>query len=590
MLTVRYKCMQALAMQIGWIRNPSPYVTWWKDSVLISDKFSAKQGGVMVNELTIPALSREDLHQGFECQAANNNITKPSTTRVLLELVFLNAKVVDSRPPAVITWWKGSEKMTSTKTSFLGDSNISRSVLTFTPSAEDNGKYISCRADNPDIPDSAQENGRKLRVNFKPIVEVRSRDNTSDVIEGSNVFLECHVAANPWINTIKWFFNDKSLLDSGIAALDSTTSTLMLRKVNNSNVGAYSCAATNTQGTGSSNKIKLNVKYRPVCQNSGTVIIGAGLQESVEIKCKVEADPADLKFTWLFKGVDSENELKNFRIKGKSSVVRVLPTNFNDFGTFYCSAKNTIGLQNKPCIFKLIHAGFNQEYLIHLLIELHEIHEFHMIVAKPQLGSCIYLILPTRSSSCNSIGPPHTPTNCTISNRTSSTLTIECVAGYNGGLNQTFFMEVFEDFRNRILFNATSEDKPKFVASGLPSGTLFTLTVYSSNVKGQSDRFVINSRTLGEDYFADALQVIDEAEELISVSNRKGLEINLSKTEVMLNKHVVIPPIRTGNVTWDQFIQGKLTRLDYEKYLKVYVYEWKSNVINIPIFSSHYIH
>ncbi|KAG1671856.1 B-cell receptor CD22 [Nymphon striatum] len=543
MLTVRYKCMQALAMQIGWIRNPSPYVTWWKDSVLISDKFSAKQGGVMVNELTIPALSREDLHQGFECQAANNNITKPSTTRVLLELVFLNAKVVDSRPPAVITWWKGSEKMTSTKTSFLGDSNISRSVLTFTPSAEDNGKYISCRADNPDIPDSAQENGRKLRVNFKPIVEVRSRDNTSDVIEGSNVFLECHVAANPWINTIKWFFNDKSLLDSGIAALDSTTSTLMLRKVNNSNVGAYSCAATNTQGTGSSNKIKLNVKYRPVCQNSGTVIIGAGLQESVEIKCKVEADPADLKFTWLFKGVDSENELKNFRIKGKSSVVRVLPTNFNDFGTFYCSAKNTIGLQNKPCIFKLIHAG-----------------------------------------------PPHTPTNCTISNRTSSTLTIECVAGYNGGLNQTFFMEVFEDFRNRILFNATSEDKPKFVASGLPSGTLFTLTVYSSNVKGQSDRFVINSRTLGEDYFADALQVIDEAEELISVSNRKGLEINLSKTEVMLNKHVVIPPIRTGNVTWDQFIQGKLTRLDYEKYLKVYVYEWKSNVINIPIFSSHYIH
>ncbi|KAG1671861.1 B-cell receptor CD22 [Nymphon striatum] len=500
MLTVRYKCMQALAMQIGWIRNPSPYVTWWKDSVLISDKFSAKQGGVMVNELTIPALSREDLHQGFECQAANNNITKPSTTRVLLELVL-----VDSRPPAVITWWKGSEKMTSTKTSFLGDSNISRSVLTFTPSAEDNGKYISCRADNPDIPDSAQENGRKLRVNFKPIVEVRSRDNTSDVIEGSNVFLECHVAANPWINTIKWFFNDKSLLDSGIAALDSTTSTLMLRKVNNSNVGAYSCAATNTQGTGSSNKIKLNVKYRPVCQNSGTVIIGAGLQESVEIKCKVEADPADLKFTWLFKGVDSENELKNFRIKGKSSVVRVLPTNFNDFGTFYCSAKNTIGLQNKPCIFKLIHAG-----------------------------------------------PPHTPTNCTISNRTSSTLTIECVAGYNGGLNQTFFMEVFEDFRNRILFNATSEDKPKFVASGLPSGTLFTLTVYSSNVKGQSDRFVINSRTLGEDYFADALQVIDEAEELISVSNRKGLEINLSKTEVMLNKHVVIPPIRTGNVTWDQ--------------------------------------
>ncbi|PRD27589.1 UNVERIFIED_CONTAM: cadm3 [Trichonephila clavipes] len=68
-----------------------------------------------------------------------------------------------SRPPAVITWWKGSKELKSGRTdSQTGDSTVS--LLRFVPSVEDNGKYFSCRAHNPVIPGSAKEEGWNLEI------------------------------------------------------------------------------------------------------------------------------------------------------------------------------------------------------------------------------------------------------------------------------------------------------------------------------------------------------------------------------------------------------------------------------------------
>lgn len=45
--------------------------------------------------------------------------------------------------------------------------NLTTSILTMTPSSEDNGKFLYCQADNPVIPGSSIEDGWKLDVHCR---------------------------------------------------------------------------------------------------------------------------------------------------------------------------------------------------------------------------------------------------------------------------------------------------------------------------------------------------------------------------------------------------------------------------------------
>ena len=92
-------------------------------------------------------------------------------------------------------------------------------------------------------------------------------------------------------------------------------------------------------------------------------------------------------------------------------------------------------------------------------------------------------------------GPPE---KCAITNTTAHTLTVECIPGYNGGLDQIFHLEVYinSSFEKRFVNNLTSSEYPFFIANSLPSGNTFYLVTYASNLKGKSSKVVITGNTL----------------------------------------------------------------------------------------------
>lgn len=104
----------------------------------------------------------------------------------------VECKSSGSRPEAVITWWMGARQIKrmvknvsrvvfqgfckteslSCLFQFSESGNQSSSVLTFSPTMEDDGKYLACRAENPFVPDSSIEDKWQMVVHRECRVQV----------------------------------------------------------------------------------------------------------------------------------------------------------------------------------------------------------------------------------------------------------------------------------------------------------------------------------------------------------------------------------------------------------------------------------
>lgn len=75
------------------------------------------------------------------------------------------------------------------------------------PTIEDDGKYLTCRAENTVIPDSALEDKWRLDVQYQPVVNLKMGKtlNPDDIKEGDDVYFECIVRANPKVYKLAWF-------------------------------------------------------------------------------------------------------------------------------------------------------------------------------------------------------------------------------------------------------------------------------------------------------------------------------------------------------------------------------------------------
>ncbi|XP_064471421.1 neural cell adhesion molecule 2-like [Ornithodoros turicata] len=453
---------------------PLPVVTWWRETTLIDDTYHNTSEGSSRNEVIIPHLERTDARAVFTCQAANTNLTLAAFSSIVLDMNLkpLEAKITNipgplpeghrveltchsrgSQPPARVTWWKGNEQLIRTVDKMDAFGNASSSTLIFVPSAEDDEKLLTCKADNPQLPDSTVEDSIFLSVTYVPklSLSVTSLHKNGAILEGTDVLLECTVQANPTVREVWWKHNGRLLDPSQESSLDVIfgNQSLKLLRIKRSQAGVYQCLASNTQGQGESNELQLRIRFTPVCREGQKTIYGVARDEAARVSCELEADPPDVHFQWRFNNTFEERHLTALSVdQGLRSVASYIPRTRNDYGTLYCWGKNNVGTQVKPCVFTIMAAG-----------------------------------------------PPEPLSNCNVVNATEDSLKVECDPGYDGGLEQTFHLEVIDSLSSETMVSQMQKDRPTFFVRSLPPGTEYILRVFSQNAKGRSDSDVFTAAT-----------------------------------------------------------------------------------------------
>ncbi|KAK4885042.1 hypothetical protein RN001_001313 [Aquatica leii] len=446
--------------------RPPPKVTWWQENALLDDSCEYLSEKRVRNILHLERLQRRHLHSVFTCQASNNNLIAPISSSVTLDMNLrplwvkllgenrplsaensyeLSCEVIGSRPAPTITWWKGSVQMINTRETSSLDGNKTTSVLTFVPSIEDAGKYLSCRGQQQFIADSGIEDGWRLDIHHVPLVtlELGSNLNGSTIREGVDVYFECNIKSNPWVYRVSWRHNGKVLHNNPAVGTIVSNQSLVLQSVTRNRAGLYTCVGSNQEGDGESNPVQLDVKYAPLCKTGQIKSYGVARLEVADVRCELDANPTDIQFSWKFNNSDNTALIvelsQNLVTADRSrSILSYKPIGEYDYGTLLCSGRNEVGEQKEPCVFYI-----------------------------------------------NPAGKPDALSNCTIQNQTSESLYVECVEGFDGGLHQEFIMEIYH-VQSHKLISVVSSKNPVFVVGGLESGVEFDVQLYASNKKGKS--------------------------------------------------------------------------------------------------------
>lgn len=479
----------------GW---PSSRVTWWRNGELIDDDYEEIAPGKSRNTMKVESLQREDTGAEFTCLGTNNNDTHPLTKVITLKLNLrplyvdllwenvamsvdsqyeIRCQSVGSQPPAVISWWINQDhKLTSYRNEILEGGNVTISSLQLRPTRKLHNQSIVCKAENPFLPNSVKVARKQLTINYPPVTSLTlgSTLNAFDITEGDDVYFECIIDSFPKASKVVWKRNGTELVANPRLGILINEYSLVLQRVQRESQGRYVCEASNTAGTGASDEVNLDIKYAPVCKRQGQGI-GVGRNEEARVICHVDANPPPKRFLWQFNTTSQIINLppETIFVDGFMSVASYTPKSELDYGSLLCWSVNELGRQAKPCVFHIIPAGTPD--------------------------------------------PVH---DCQVTNKSDTTLSVLCSAGYDGGLQQSFHVDVYpsrlyeeyvgqnprkaiddnilddDDNPMQPLASVASARYPNFQIDDLPAGSPFSLAVYAKNSKGRSSVRLLKAFTL----------------------------------------------------------------------------------------------
>ncbi|XP_055919281.1 uncharacterized protein LOC129951237 [Eupeodes corollae] len=317
---------------------PPPKVSWWKEHALVDDSYQILPDGTVRNVLHLLNISRADLLVVYTCQASNGHIVAVLSGKVKIEMklpplnillqginhpivagvsTHVTCTSVGARPPPQIIWKKGGVDIRGATQSTSSDGNSTISELVLVPAPEDNEKEVACLVaktlpthhdmglqpsyeNSYGVIELFLKDSRILNVTHAPIVSLNlgAPLDANNLMNGSDVYLECSIVANPAITRIEWYHNDKKL--NSARGILISNQTLVLQSISKFSHGKYFCLATNIQGSVSSNEVFLDVKYPPICEAESTVI-RAAIKQTLNITCLVDSNPLyNLQYKWFF--------------------------------------------------------------------------------------------------------------------------------------------------------------------------------------------------------------------------------------------------------------------------------------------------
>ncbi|XP_053667704.1 nephrin [Anopheles marshallii] len=504
--------------------QPAPKVTWWREHALLDDSYLVLPDGTVKNVLYLEKLSRHDLHSVYTCQASNGHVVPPLSSAVKLDMKLpplyvrmqglretLTAGVktqvscitAGSRPAPSVVWTKGSSVIRGSSQTTSNDGNVTVSELVFVPGPEDNEKSITCSISysEGDGPTVLLKDTHVLNVKHVPVISLAlgAPLNSQNLMEGSDVYLECDIKANPPVKKIEWFHNNK-LLQSARGIIVSNQ-TLVLQSITKSTHGEYMCRASNSEGTVNSNQLYLDIKYPPVCKSEAQ-IIRAAVKQTVNITCDIDANPMpNLLFRWQFNNsLESMLELPpytNVESEAANLALAEIDLETNHMGPsleemvrkklerLEHSVRQQQQQQQQQHHHHLLHLGSHKEEvpLVDGQLYMYRVDTFNSFGtitctatnSYGQSGHCAYHILVA--------DVPDPIKSCTVSNVTAYTVHISCVAGKDGGIPQQFHIDVFEESKRKLL-QSVSYQSPEMLLKKLPSDTKFIIKITPYNLQG----------------------------------------------------------------------------------------------------------
>ncbi|XP_023348793.1 uncharacterized protein LOC111717526 [Eurytemora carolleeae] len=344
----------------------------------------------------------------------------------------VTCRAVGGFPPPSIQWWIGTKQLDPTYQNSEYQ-GVATSKLLYKPIIEDDGRYLTCKIIVSGRLEKVLEDSWEIKVLCK-----EPKNGIVKIFSHSQVIMQgkgVELSANP---------------EQGIIR---STQSLVLQGVNRNSSGEYSCQAINSEGFGVSRTLSLNIMYAPVCISNDDVplMLSAEIDTPTVISCQVDAFPPTVNFRWFFNNSEIEEWIgtDSFHQAGLASSLQFVPKSSKDYGSLFCMSENAVGQMSKPCSFQ---------------------------------------ILPT--------GRPSALTECQVTNKTLSSMKIECQEGFDGGLPANFLLQVFETENMELRFQATNK-VPVFEVSHLDLGSDLKIYLYAENVKGMSEAVVLEEAMPG---------------------------------------------------------------------------------------------
>lgn len=319
--------------------QPAPQITWSFAGNQLEDEAvneAIKIAETIEEDVTSSTLSilleREHTGEYLHCESENEASDEPLRGKVQIDVnvavssveieedgltgveneeIQVTCVASGGRPEPSITWNLSnisSEFSTKEEINILEDETFEKiSVLSFNPSADDNGERVTCHAVN-DVMEEPLQKEAVLEILYSPRVSVHEENMMVTI--GHEAVLTCIVDANPQnLSDVNWFLDDVQLnmAEDDRYEVDVDKASLTISPVIQEDAGEYRCSAVNKVGQGrSENSLHLNVLYPPTVElrmEPGSVLEEDSV-ENITLHCDLlDGNPQDLlEIEWFYNG------------------------------------------------------------------------------------------------------------------------------------------------------------------------------------------------------------------------------------------------------------------------------------------------